>query len=93
MPPAESKYRLTAEELVSWGGMSAAHTWDSETMRSREQADLRGLGVGLVSTFTKQLLDRGVPIRAGVGAERLLVTDGSGCNHGSAARWLSDPAC
>jgi 3-oxosteroid 1-dehydrogenase len=76
LPPPGSEYRLTAEELVSWGGMNSASSWDQDLMRKRADADLRGLGVGLVSTFVAALLECGAGIRTGVGADRLVVRDG-----------------
>jgi len=73
--PDTTPYRVNLEEAVKWGGVESVDHWDPQTMREREKSDLRGMGVGLVSHFVKCLVDREVPIRAGVGAESL-VKDG-----------------
>ena len=59
----DAYYRLTAEELVSWGGMNNAANWPSEILHTRETDDVRGLGVGLVSQLLKVLLDAGTEPR------------------------------
>jgi 3-oxosteroid 1-dehydrogenase len=71
-PPAP--YRLTGEEMVSWGGMNNSANWPGDVLAARTASDQRGLGVGLVSHFLAALLRQGVSPRLETQATRL-VTD------------------
>jgi 3-oxosteroid 1-dehydrogenase len=71
--PPNPAVRVTAEEMIGWGGVNNAAHWDSELLRERCARDLRGQGVGLICHFLKALLARGVPIHAGQRVERLCV--------------------
>ena len=74
--PTVSSYNISAEELVAWGGMHSAAGWDAAVMEDRRRRDVRGLGVGLVSSFLKPLLERQVPLRTNAPVHRLVMEDG-----------------
>jgi succinate dehydrogenase/fumarate reductase flavoprotein subunit len=71
--------RSTFDEAVRWGGRGSFGAWDPALQAEREAADARGLGAGLVAAFVDALLRRGVPLRLGTPAERLIVADGRVC--------------
>jgi 3-oxosteroid 1-dehydrogenase len=73
-PPAP--YRLTGEEMVSWGGMNNSGHWPAALLADRVGRDERGLGVGLVSHFLAALLRLGVSPLLETRATRLLMDDG-----------------
>lgn len=75
LPPVSS-YNISAEELVSWGGMHTAADWDPAIMEDRRRRDVRGLGVGMVSGFLKPLLERQIPVRTDEAVNRLVMSDG-----------------
>ena len=72
LPPVSS-YNISAEELVSWGGMHTSAGWDPAIMDDRRKRDVRGLGVGMVSGFLRPLLERQIPVRTNAAVERLLM--------------------
>ena len=63
---------ITAEEQIRWGGVNRAAQWDPELVRTRQEADMRGKGVGLVCQLLKCLLARGVPVETSFTTDRLL---------------------
>ena len=63
---------ITAEEQIKWGGVNRAAQWDSELVRTRQDADMRGKGVGLVCQLLKCLLARGVQVETSCVADQLL---------------------
>ena len=71
-PPAP--FRLTGEEMVTWGGMNNSANWPGELLAARVASDQRGLGVGLVAHFLAALLRQGVLPRLETQAT-CLVTD------------------
>ncbi len=70
--PDNTPYRMTAEELVSWGGMNDFSSWDSRLMEERRRNDVRGLGVGLVTHLLRCALQAGVDIRTRHAAGEIL---------------------
>jgi 3-oxosteroid 1-dehydrogenase len=70
--PPHTPYWATAEEAVSWGGMSNFSNWDPKLVAERKDKDLRGLGVGLVMHFVKALQQRSVPIHTGAAVAELV---------------------
>ena len=68
-------YRLTAEELVAWGGMHNFANWDAAIVKERERQDILGLGVGLAAGFVKELAKRRVEMQVNSGGEKLIVDD------------------
>lgn len=72
--PPVAAYRLTAEELVSRGGMNAAG--EASRARLREEEDVRGLGVGLICQLLMLLIRRRVPVHTGAAVERLMTMAG-----------------
>ncbi len=73
--PDAAPYAVTAEEMVSWGGMHNFMSWDAEVMETRRKNDTLGLGVGLAAGFIKALADRKVPMRVSSAAENLVIED------------------
>ncbi len=71
--PHNAPYRVRAEELVKWGGMSNASNWDAALMAERERNDVQGLGVGLVSSFLQAALAAGVEVRLAQHVRQLLM--------------------
>lgn len=67
---------VTVEEQIRWGGVNRAGSWDADLVRSRQEADMRGKGLGLVCQLLKCLLARGVDIETSCIVDRLLVQDG-----------------
>ncbi len=63
---------VTAEEQIRWGGVNRAAEWDADLVRTRQDADMRGKGVGLVCQLLKCLLARGVAVETSCVTERLL---------------------
>lgn len=53
---------ITAEEQIRWGGVNRAASWDPDLVRTRQQHDMRGKGLGLACQLLKQLLARKVAI-------------------------------
>jgi 3-oxosteroid 1-dehydrogenase len=71
--PSRAPYSVTAEELISWGGMNSVRWWNTETMEERRRDDLRGLGAGLIAAFAKELIERGVEMRTHSAVGSLIV--------------------
>src|SRR6266851_1087128 len=67
---------VTAEEQITWGGINSFSRWDQDLVRERQQQDLRGKGLGLVSHFLKVLRARGVPVLTDRHVECLAVENG-----------------
>jgi 3-oxosteroid 1-dehydrogenase len=67
---------ITCEELVTWGGITNKKEWQGQALEERLAKGMVGLGPGLVGHVLKELLRRGVPVRAGAGARRLLESKG-----------------
>ncbi|MCC7426643.1 MAG: FAD-dependent oxidoreductase [Alphaproteobacteria bacterium] len=66
-------------DAVAWGGLGNAADWPKEELERRKREGMLGCGGALVGQFLAQLLARGVSIRAGFRAERLLVENGRVC--------------
>ena len=69
-------YGLTHEDIFSMGGSCNILKWDWTVMGERLAKDERCLGPGLVATFVKGALDRGIPLHTGASVEEL-VFDGT----------------
>ena len=74
--PAALPYAMSAEEMIRWGGMERASTWDAALMQQRRDDDLRGLGAGLVAQLLRIVLNAEVPIVAQCRAKHLVVENG-----------------
>ncbi|SHJ27833.1 FAD binding domain-containing protein [Roseomonas rosea] len=74
--PSGPLYRLGGQEAVALGGPNRKATWDAAEEVARANPGLCGAGAGLVAWMLRAALRHGVEIRTGVGAERLVVTDG-----------------
>ena len=72
----QAPLEMTIEEKIKWGGPNDHASWDKSLMEERARKNMRGRGVGLITHFLKQLLKRGVPVRAGAPVDRLVVEDG-----------------
>lgn len=70
--PQNMPYRITAEELVTWGGVGSVSRWDAPLMESRRQQDVLGMGVAVVAHFLHAALRGGVDVRAGQRVRQLL---------------------
>ena len=76
LTPKNSPYRMLAEELVAWGGFSNQSNWDPALMHERELADMRGVGVGIITNFLRAALAAGVTIRTGQTTRELIAEGG-----------------
>ena len=76
LTPKNSPYRMLAEELVAWGGFSNQSNWNPALMREREDADMRGVGVGIITNFLRAALAAGVTIRTGQTTRELVTESG-----------------
>lgn len=76
LTPKNSPFRMLAEELVAWGGFSNQSNWNPALMREREDADMRGVGVGIITNFLRAALAAGVTIRTGQTTRELVTESG-----------------
>jgi 3-oxosteroid 1-dehydrogenase len=65
-------YGMTHEDIFRNGGSANLRNWDFSVMSERLARDERCLGPGLVASFVKGLLDRGIPMHTGVNVEELI---------------------
>ena len=65
-------YGLTHEDIFGMGGSCNLLKWDFTTMGERLAKDERCLGPGLIATFVKGALDRGIGLHTGVNVEELI---------------------
>jgi len=65
-------YGLLHADIFREGGLSAIKNWDYALMAQRLEQDERCLGPGLAGYFLKAVLDRGIPLLAGIKAEELI---------------------
>jgi succinate dehydrogenase/fumarate reductase flavoprotein subunit len=76
LSPRDTPIEVNSEELFNWGGIANFHNWPKDVLEERRKNKIRTRGVGVITHFVKQLLQRSVAIRPGVKAERLVVEDG-----------------
>jgi 3-oxosteroid 1-dehydrogenase len=76
LAPRDTPIEVNSEELFKWGGIANINNWPKEIIEERRRNKVRTRGVGVITHFIKQLLQRGVAIRPRVKAERLIVEDG-----------------
>ena len=74
--PDATPFRVTAEEMIGWGGIHTFADWDPALMQEREATDTLGLGVSLAAGFIKALAARSIPMKVNSGGERLIVEGG-----------------
>jgi succinate dehydrogenase/fumarate reductase flavoprotein subunit len=72
----QAPLEMTIEEKIKWGGPNDLNNWNKTLMEERRGKNLRGRGVGLITHFLKQLLNRRVPVHAGTPVDRLVTKDG-----------------
>jgi len=65
-------YGLLHDEMLDWGGTSQIAKWDFSVMGDRLARDERCLGPGLVASFVKGAIDRGIGLLTGTSVEELL---------------------
>jgi 3-oxosteroid 1-dehydrogenase len=70
--PRDTPIEVNSTELFEWGGIANIDNWPKDIIEDRRRKKIRTRGVGVITHFVKQLLARGVTIRAGVKAERLI---------------------
>jgi len=76
LAPRDTPIEVNSEELFTWGGIANINNWPQDILEERRRNKVRTRGVGVITHFVKQLLQRGVAIRPGVRAERLVCEDG-----------------
>src|SRR5205807_6363951 len=76
LAPRDTPIEVNSEELFKWGGIANIDNWPKDIVEERRRKKIRTRGVGVITHFVKQLLTRGVTIRAGVKAERLVIEAG-----------------
>jgi 3-oxosteroid 1-dehydrogenase len=76
LTPRDTPIEVNSEELFKWGGIANIDNWPKEIVEDRRRQKIRTRGVGVITHFVKQLLARGVAIRTGTKAERLVVEAG-----------------
>jgi len=74
--PRDQPVSLTVEEIVAWGGITNMKGWDEAVLEERRQKRVYGRGIALVMQFANQVRKRGIDVRLGCGAERLIVENG-----------------
>lgn len=74
--PRDQPVSLTVEEIVAWGGITNMNGWDKAVLEERTGKRMFGRGIALVMQFANQVRKRGIDVRLGCGAERLIVVDG-----------------
>jgi 3-oxosteroid 1-dehydrogenase len=74
--PVSLPYALSAEEMVSWGGMERKATWNAKLMQQRRDDDLRGLGAGLIAQLLRLCVKAEIPIVAPCRARHLVIENG-----------------
>jgi 3-oxosteroid 1-dehydrogenase len=74
--PRDTPIEVNSEELFKWGGIANIDNWPRDVLDDRRRKKIRTRGVGVITHFVKQLLQRGVAIRPGTKAERLVVEAG-----------------
>ncbi len=72
----QAPLEMTVEEKIKWGGPNDHNHWNKELMAERRHKNMRGRGVGLITHFLKQLLQRNVPVHAGAPVDRLETENG-----------------
>lgn len=73
--PQDDEIAVNTEELINWGGITNIDKWPKDIIEERRRLKLRAKGVGVITHFVKQLLQRRVSIRLNTPVARL-VTDG-----------------
>jgi 3-oxosteroid 1-dehydrogenase len=76
LAPRDTPIEVNSEELFKWGGIANFDNWPKDVLHERRRKKIRTRGVGVITHFVKQLLDRGVAIRAATKAEKLVVEAG-----------------
>jgi 3-oxosteroid 1-dehydrogenase len=76
LSPRDTPIEVNSEELFAWGGIANFDNRSKEVLEDRRRRQIRTRGVGVITHFVKQLLNRGVVVRAGTKAERLVLEDG-----------------
>jgi 3-oxosteroid 1-dehydrogenase len=74
--PRDTPIEVNSEELFKWGGIANIDNWPKDVLDDRRRKKIRTRGVGVITHFVKQLLQRGVAVRPGTKAERLVVEAG-----------------
>jgi len=71
-------FSITHEELFAWGSFGNILAWDFEQMAGNMEADLRGLGSGMMAYFVKAaMVDRGIPAYIETPVRELVVEEGT----------------
>jgi 3-oxosteroid 1-dehydrogenase len=76
LAPRDTPIEVNSTELFEWGGIANINNWPKDIIEERRRKKIRTRGVGVITHFVKQLLARGVTIRTGVKAERLIIDGG-----------------
>ncbi len=63
--PRDTPIEVNSEELFKWGGIANIDHWPKDILDDRRRKKIRTRGVGVITHFVKQLLQRGVAIRPG----------------------------
>jgi 3-oxosteroid 1-dehydrogenase len=73
LAPRDTPIEVNSEELFKWGGIANIDNWPKDILDERRRKKIRTRGVGVITHFVKQLLQREVPIRTRLKAERLIL--------------------
>ena len=66
--PRDTPIEVNSEELFKWGGIANIDSWPKDVLDERRRKKIRTRGVGVITHFVKQLLQRGVAhLRAALG--------------------------
>jgi 3-oxosteroid 1-dehydrogenase len=76
LAPRDTPIEVNSEELFKWGGIANIDNWPKDVLDERRRKKIRTRGVGVITHFVKQLLERGVAIRASTNAGKLIVEGG-----------------
>ena len=60
LAPRDTPIEVNSEELFKWGGIANIDNWPKDVLDERRRKKIRTRGVGVITHFVKQLLERGV---------------------------------
>jgi 3-oxosteroid 1-dehydrogenase len=76
LAPRDTPIEVNSTELFEWGGIANINNWPKHVIEERRRQKVRTRGVGVITHFVKQMLQRGVTIKRNTRALRLVIEDG-----------------